>query len=424
MSTKEETEDMEVEETGLTEQVNENGSDEPRVFIPGVSGSLEEGEELEFDPEAYKMFHSFKTNWPCLSFDVVEDGLGIRDTSPLECYVVTGTQAEKSKDNEILVMRLKNLMKIEDEEAEESDDDDDDDDGEKEKEKEKKNEPKLETVSIPQLGGTNRIRSEKLGNSSVCAVWNEHGRVQLWNITEALAHLSSEQKGVKKTLDNQKPLFSFNGSKKEGFALDWCPTKKGDIATGDIVKNIYVWHMHEGGTWLVDQKPLLGHKKSVEDLAWSPTEHGLIASCSADGSLKLWDTRSPAKDACVCTVDKAHNSDVNVISWNKHDALLVSGGDDAELKVWSLKNIQYGEPVARFKHHTKPITSVEWHPTDSTTFMASGEDDQTSIWDISTEIDGTDNIQEVKEVHWHPQIPGLALNTALSGFNVFQTINV
>lgn len=28
------------------------------------------------------------------------------------------------------------------------------------------------------------------------------------------------------------------------------------------------------------------------------------------------------------------------------------------------------------KHHSQPITSVEWHPNDSTVFASAGEDDQ------------------------------------------------
>jgi ribosome assembly protein RRB1 len=40
--------------------------------------------------------------------------------------------------------------------------------------------------------------------------------------------------------------------------------------------------------------------------------------------------------------------------------------------------LQYKEPVARFRHHTKPVTGVEWSPWESTTFAASGEDDQVS----------------------------------------------
>ena len=35
-------------------------------------------------------------------------------------------------------------------------------------------------------------------------------------------------------------------------------------------------------------------------------------------------------------------------------------------------------PAATFKHHTAPISSVEWHPDDGTVFASAGSDDQVS----------------------------------------------
>lgn len=106
---------------------------------------------------------------------------------------------------------------------------------------------------------------------------------------------------------------------------------------------------------------------------------------------------------------------------------------------------QHGKSAAMFKHHTAPITSVEWHPSDSSIFMASGSDDQISIWDLAVEPDSEPSSSEetetdldvpaqllfvhqgqkdIKEIHWHPQLPGVIISTAHSDFNVFRTISV
>lgn len=46
-----------------------------QVWRPGID-KVPEGEELEYDPSAYIMYHCFRTEWPCLSFDFVRDNLG------------------------------------------------------------------------------------------------------------------------------------------------------------------------------------------------------------------------------------------------------------------------------------------------------------------------------------------------------------
>ena len=43
--------------------------------------------------------------------------------------------------------------------------------------------------------------------------------------------------------------------------------------------------------------------------------------------------------------------------------------------------------MAVFKHHTAPITSVEWHPTDASVFVACGADGQATLWDLAVERD-------------------------------------
>ncbi|KAJ6740856.1 GLUTAMATE-RICH WD REPEAT-CONTAINING PROTEIN 1 [Salix purpurea] len=80
-----------------------------KVWQPGVD-NLEEGEELECDPTAYNCLHAFHIGWPCLSFDVVRDSLGLLRTDfPHTVYFVAGTQAENPDWNSIGIFKVSNV---------------------------------------------------------------------------------------------------------------------------------------------------------------------------------------------------------------------------------------------------------------------------------------------------------------------------
>lgn len=161
-------------------------------------------------------------------------------------------------------------------------------------------------------------------------------------------------------------------------------------------------------------------------------------------SIRIWDTRAAPNKACMLTTENAHESDVNVINWNNTEPFIASGGDDGVLKIWDLRLFQTKSPIATFKHHTDHITTVEWNPCESTVLASGGDDDQIALWDLSVERDDGDESQndkqlkdlppqllfihqgqkEIKELHWHPQMSGVLLSTAHSGFNIFKTISV
>lgn len=60
----------------------------------------------------------------------------------------------------------------------------------------------------------------------------------------------------------------------------WLPNPcLGRLLTGDCQKNIHLWTPTDGGSWHVDQRPFVGHTRSVEDLQWSPTEDTVRKDC-------------------------------------------------------------------------------------------------------------------------------------------------
>ena len=111
------------------------------------------------------------------------------------------------------------------------------------------------------------------------------------------------------------------------------------LLTGDIQSKIFLTTTTPSGFNALSQ-PFVGHTSSVEDLQWSPVDATVFASCSADQSVQVWDVRSKGRKS-VAGIDKAHDADVNVISWNRGTSyLLLSGGDEGGIKVWDLRNVK------------------------------------------------------------------------------------
>lgn len=81
----------------------------PQAFIPGTH-VVGQDEVLEADDSVYIMRHTMNVNWPCLSFDILRDNLGDeRQRYPAVAYLVTGSQADVPKNNEVSVYKLSSL---------------------------------------------------------------------------------------------------------------------------------------------------------------------------------------------------------------------------------------------------------------------------------------------------------------------------
>ncbi|PKY03339.1 ribosome biogenesis protein [Aspergillus campestris IBT 28561] len=418
-----------------------------QTFIPGRT-KLGPDEVLSPDPSAYDMLHTLSTPWPCLSFDIVPDSLGDnRKTYPATVYAVTGTQAEggRSKDNELMVLKMSSLSKMEKENETDSDSDSDDDD---------MGEPILESKSIP-LGSTaNRIRSHQTPAQSgdyskppqtITATMLENAQVVIHDVTP---HLTSfDVPGTVLPPSASKPLSTLRMHKSEGYALDWSPLHPlGKLLTGDNDGFIYATSRTEGGGWVTDTRPFTGHTSSVEELQWSPNERNVFASASSDGSVKVWDVRSKSRKPAVDV--QVSGTDVNVMSWsNQTFHLLATGADDGQWAVWDLRHWKpaatqtQSTPVAAFDFHREPVTSIEWNPTDDSVVAVGSADNTVTLWDLAVELDDEESraagmaevppqllfvhyMESVKEVHWQAQMPGTVMATGSAGFGVFKTISV
>lgn len=455
------------------EEMAEGGAGRRAVFRPGID-ALDEGETLEMDPSAYVMYHATGTEWPCLSFDVIPDKLGpARTKFPLSASIVAGSQADKASNNKLYVLKFSNLAKTQPK-AVDSDDESDDSDDEADL-------PNLQVARIPHYGGVNRVRVMHQ-EPNLVATWSEVGKVNIYDIRtqvnaneEAAAELEEKVRqgdhrggSIRFTTAGAAqvgtPVYSYEGHKVEGWALDWSIPSPGRLASGDIRGGIRIWDVDNAAAaaamsmppgaitnmksvWKVEANdPFVKGSKngaSIEDIQWSPTEATVFATASVDKTVRIWDTRAQGKS--MLTVE-AHAEDVNVISWSRLiNYLLVSGSDDGSFKIWDLRNFKPDAPISHFKWHAGPITSVQWAPDDENVLCVASEDNTVTLWDMSLEEDaeaemafagkkdatGLDNVpaqllfqhagqENMREAHFHPQLPGVVFSMAQSGLNIWK----
>jgi ribosome assembly protein RRB1 len=401
--------------------------------------AIPEGEKLDYDSSAYDMLHRLNMEWPCLTFAFAHDNLGEQRTKfPMTAYAVAGTQAESASQDRIVCAKMSQLAKTRHDEDSESDDDDSDDEADVD--------PIVEVQMVPHEGSVNRLKLMPQANSShICATWSSTGKVHIYDLSAPLANLAAPGSANPQSLERaQRPAFTFSGHTDEGFALDFSMAKPGALASADCASALHVWQPREGGSWAVDPEPYRGHTASVEDVAWSPVEANVLMSCGCDSTVRVWDVRR--KGGSALTVDEGHGQDVNVISWNKTvNYLVVTGCDDGSFRVWDLRSFSGGEPVAKFHWHRAAITSVEWSPLESSSLAVTGEDHQLTLWDLALESDpdaeaahvGRDDLadlppqlyfvhqgqRDIKEVHWHKQLPGVLGSTAGDSFHIFKPAN-
>lgn len=453
--------DVDVEtDLEVVEREEEEGTDQAaKPFILGTD-ELPEGCVLEPDESTYIMRHELQLPGSCFSFDILRDDLGDeRQRLPTSAYIVAGSQAELSGHSKIFIAKLSSLHRTQIEDSDEEDEEDyealDED-------------PIIEQHSISHIGAVNRVRAQRLATPTLppvsqpyyAASFSDTGKVHIYNVRPLIESL--DVPGYDPGRYNQNAVFTIDSHKTEGYAMDWNAPSSSSLCllTGDNDSKIYLT-TGANADFRPSLAPFCSHESSVEDIQWSPSEITVFASCSTDRSIRIWDLRHRARQS-VASISGAHSSDINVISWNRLTSyLLLSGGDHGEIKAWDLRNIRETQyvhtsslgtiplqnypssraQVARFDWHKSHITAIEWNPNDDSAFAASGDDHRITLWDLAVEQDedlvASDDLsgyppqllfdhhqEQVKEMHWHPQIPGVIISAGVSALNVFKTISI
>ncbi|MFM7408870.1 MAG: eIF2A-related protein [Cuspidothrix sp.] len=121
-----------------------------------------------------------------------------------------------------------------------------------------------------------------------------------------------------------------------------------------------------------ERNRLEGHLSGVRTVIFS-ADKSLIASASADMTIKLWNSQGLLLKTLAGK--EGHKDIINCVSFSPDSQMLVSGSQDQKIKLWSRE----GKFLKNLVGHTSVVNSVSFHPNGNV--IASGSTDQTiKLW--------------------------------------------
>jgi len=144
------------------------------------------------------------------------------------------------------------------------------------------------------------------------------------------------------------------------------------LATGGSDGKVNLWKVGRAARVL----GISAAKTAVRCVGFDADETVVVAG-SRSGSLRLFALNAEGKTQCRLT---GHNSECTAACFHPLGNLLVSGGADANVKVWDIRTKSC---MRTFMGHEEKVTCLEFSPDGK--WVASGSSDKTvKLWDLQT----------------------------------------
>lgn len=152
-------------------------------------------------------------------------------------------------------------------------------------------------------------------------------------------------------------------------SFDWNKTNPTDLITCSIDTTCTVWNLTKETYSAKTQ--LIAHDNVVYDVKYIFGDSNIFSSCSADGSVRLFDLRNLEQSTII--YESTNNSKLVRLSTCNYNAnqIAVLQQDSNEIIILDLRNISL--PIYKLSNHSSTVNSIAWHPSKN--ILLTGSDD-------------------------------------------------
>ena len=156
------------------------------------------------------------------------------------------------------------------------------------------------------------------------------------------------------------------------------------IATAAANGRIVLYDINRAG---VELARLHEHTRQVHKVAFNPYQGALLLSGSQDATIRMWDLRDLAGERSVMTCRSinrflGNNEGIRDLRWSPTDGVeFAAGTDNGVIQRWDFR--KENAPLLKINAHDKTCHTVDWHPSGK--YLASaGADKNVKVWDFKS----------------------------------------
>lgn len=115
----------------------------------------------------------------------------------------------------------------------------------------------------------------------------------------------------------------------------------------------------------------------ITDLNWHQSDPNVLASCSVDTFIHIWDLRDSRRPM----ISLSAVAEASQVRWNRVSSHLLATAHDGDIKLWDQR--KGTAPIQYVAAHLAKIHGLDWNPHSETQLATSSQDNTVKFFDTN-----------------------------------------